>query len=321
LRSEGGIVNSTRDIRPNTIESLLFFPNDPEIKASNVKSSSTTTLLMAHPNRLANAHVLIFGGTSGIGFGVANMALSYGARVTISGSGQPKVDQKVEKLRSFYPDIPVSNIAGFACDLRDKENMEANITALFEKATEGGKTKIDHVVFTAGDPVGLPPVKDVTVESALAGFTVRFVAPALVAKVLSTGKYVSLTANSSFTLTGGTNTYRPFPGWTYPAAWMGAVDGLVKGLANDMQPFRVNLVIPGAIQTELLQGMLDNIGEEGAKKMARDNSLTNSFGQPEDIAEAYGYLMRDRFASGSFVTCDGGRLLVTPSPGETKSLG
>ncbi|KAH7076526.1 hypothetical protein BKA63DRAFT_411223 [Paraphoma chrysanthemicola] len=276
---------------------------------------------MAHQNRLANAHVLIFGGTSGIGFGVANMALSNGARVTISGSAQPKVDQRVEKLRSFYPNMPASNVTGFACDLSDKENMEANITALFEKATEGGKNKIDHVVFTAGNSIGLPQVNEVTVESALAGFTVRFVAPAIVAKVLSSGKYVPLTAKSSYTLTGGTNTYRPFPGWTYPAAWMGAVDGLVKGLANDMQPFRVNLIIPGAIQTELLQGMLDNIGEEAGKKMARDNSLTNSFGQPEDIAEAYGYLMRDRFASGSFVTCDGGRLLVTPNPGETKSLG
>ncbi|KAF2030058.1 NAD(P)-binding protein [Setomelanomma holmii] len=276
---------------------------------------------MAHQNRLANVHVLIFGGTSGIGFGVANMALSNGARVTISGSGQPKVDQKIEKLRSFYPSLPASHVAGYACDLRDKESMEANITALFEKATEGGAEKIDHVVFTAGDAVCLPNVQDVTVDSALAGFTIRFVAPALVAKVIATGKYVPLTTHSSLTLTGGTNTYRPFPGWTYPAAWMGAVDGLVKGLANDMQPFRVNIVIPGAIQTELLQGMLDHIGEEAGKNMARDNSLTNTFGQPEDIAEAYGYLMRDWYTTGSQVTCDGGRLLVTTSPGEMKTLG
>jgi NAD(P)-dependent dehydrogenase (short-subunit alcohol dehydrogenase family) len=43
--------------------------------------------------------------------------------------------------------------------------------------------------------------------------------------------------------------------------------------------------------------------------------LMGTVGKPEDIAEAYGYLMKDRFASGSFVTSDGGRLLVTPSLG------
>jgi NAD(P)-dependent dehydrogenase (short-subunit alcohol dehydrogenase family) len=276
---------------------------------------------MAHQNRLINAHVLIFGGTSGIGFGVANMALSNGARVTISGSRQPKVDDKVEKLRSFYPDMLASNVAGYACDLSDKEKMEVNITALFEQATQGGKNKINHVVFSAGDAINLPKVNNVTVESALAGFTVRLVAPALVAKVISTGNYVPLTTKSSYTLTSGSSAYKPFPGFAYLAAWGGAIDGLVRGLANDMQPFRVNAVIPGVIQTQFVQGTLDSIGEEGARRMVRDNSLTNSFGQPEDVAEAYGYLMRDRFASGSFVTSDGGRLLVIPSLGEISHVG
>jgi NAD(P)-dependent dehydrogenase (short-subunit alcohol dehydrogenase family) len=79
-----------------------------------------------------------------------------------------------------------------------------------------------------------------------------------------------------------------------------------------MTPLRVNLVIPGAIQTELMRGYLEKVGEEGEREMRNGISLTNGFGQPEDIAEAYGYLMRDRFATGSFVTSDGGRLLASP---------
>ncbi|KAH8732981.1 hypothetical protein GQ44DRAFT_600610 [Phaeosphaeriaceae sp. PMI808] len=269
---------------------------------------------MAHQNRLANAHVLVFGGTSGIGFGIANMALSNGAQVTLSGSGQPKVDQKVQKLRSFYPDLPVSNVNGFACNLLDKENMEVNIKSLLQKVTKDGKKKIDHIAFTSGDSFSIPKVGDITIENALHGFTVRFLAPSILAKLLSTGEYMPLTTKSSFTITGGTNTYRPFPGWAFAAAWGGAVDGLVRGLAVDMKPLRVNLVIPGAIQTELLQGTLDKIGEEGSNKMKIDNSLMGTFGQPKDIAEAYGYLMKDQFATGAFVTCDGGRLLVTQGP-------
>ncbi|KAJ4400542.1 hypothetical protein N0V91_008584 [Didymella pomorum] len=265
---------------------------------------------MAHQNRLKNTHVLVFGGTSGIGYAVANMALSYGALVTISGSGQAKADAKVKQLQSLYPDLPAGHIAGYACDLSDMGNLEANLTALFDKATDGGNKKINHVAFTAGDSLHIPSVKDVTPDMLLKGFNVRVVAPGIVAKLLASGKYMPQSVNSSFTLTGGTNTHKPFPGWTFVAASGGATEGLARGLAVDLKPIRANVVIPGAIQSELLQPMLDRMGEEAAAKWTSENSLTSTLGQPEEIAEAYGYLMKDKFANGSQVTSDGGRLLV-----------
>jgi NAD(P)-dependent dehydrogenase (short-subunit alcohol dehydrogenase family) len=269
---------------------------------------------MAHQDRLANAHILIFGGTSGMGFAIANMALSHNARVTISGSTPSKVDAKVAQLQSFYPSLPASHISGFACDLSDTPNLEANLRALLDKATDNGAKKINHIAFTAGGPGKLPKVADVTVESALDPMIMRFVAPALIAKIVSKGEYMPLSEDSSFTVTGGTNTYKPSPGWTYAASAGGALDGMVRGLAVDLAPLRVNCVIPGAIQTELLQGLIDSIGEEKAEKMKAQWGLARAFGRPEDIAEAYGYLMRDRFATGSFVTSDGGRLLI---PGDS----
>lgn len=265
---------------------------------------------MAHVNRLRNAHVFVFGGTSGIGYAVASMALSNGARVTISGSTQAKVDTKVEKLRSLYPHTPSENIAGYACDLFDIQNLEPNLIALFDTATKDGSKKIDHIAYTAGDSITNPSVADVTPKALLAGFNVRIIAPSIVAKLLTAGKYMPQTVDSSFTLTGGTNTHRPFPGWTFVAAVGASAEGLVRGLAVDLKPIRANIVIPGAIQSELLQGMLDRIGEEATNKFKKENSLTDTLGQPEEIAEAYGYLMKDKFANGSQVTSDGGRLLV-----------
>jgi NAD(P)-dependent dehydrogenase (short-subunit alcohol dehydrogenase family) len=266
---------------------------------------------MAHQDRLKGTHVLVFGGTSGIGFAIANMALSRGAVVTISGSGQPKVDDKVEKLRSFYPDMPASNVAGFACDLLNKEDLEANLKALFDKATEGGSKKINHIGFTAGGVAGLPKIGEWTVENILDPMFMRVVVPTIIAKFISTGEYMPLSDASSFTVTGGTNTYRPLPGWTTVAASGASLDGLVRGLANDLKPLRVNCVVPGFIHTELLQRYLERVGADAAEKTKAAVSLTKSFGQPEDIAEAYGYLMRDRYATGSWVTSDGGRLLLT----------
>ncbi|KAF2626850.1 NAD(P)-binding protein [Macroventuria anomochaeta] len=265
---------------------------------------------MAHTNRLNNTHVLVFGGTSGIGYAIANMALSNGARITISGSAQPKVDTKVSQLRSLYPDMPAENVAGFACDLFDIANLEANLTGLFDKVTQGGSKKIDHIAYTAGDSISLPGVNVVTPEALLKGFNVRLIAPSIIAKLLTTGEYMPQTVNSSFTLTGGTNTHKPFPGWTFVAAVGASAEGLIRGLAVDLNPIRTNIVIPGATQSELLQPMLDRMGEEATAKWRRENSLTDTLGQPEEIAEAYGYLMKDKFANGSQVTSDGGRLLV-----------
>ncbi|KAF2013532.1 NAD(P)-binding protein [Aaosphaeria arxii CBS 175.79] len=268
---------------------------------------------MAHENRLTNRHVLIFGGTSGIGFATASMALSNAANVTISGSRQPKVDDKVTLLRSFYPSLPSDKVAGFALDLSDTVNLEKGLIDVFEKATNGGEKKVDHIVFTAtGDINGKPTVETVDPATVFDGFKVRWLAPVIIAKVLATnpGKYMPVSHKSSVTVTGGTNTVKPMPGWSIAAAWGGATDGLVRGMAVDMKPIRWNQVEPGAVQTELLQGYLEMLGPDGLEKMKREGGVTGELGQPEDLAEAYGWLMRDWFVTGKTASSDGGRLLV-----------
>jgi NAD(P)-dependent dehydrogenase (short-subunit alcohol dehydrogenase family) len=265
---------------------------------------------MAHQNRLANAHVLVFGGTSGIGFAIASMALSYGARVTISGSGQPKVDAKVEYLRSLYPNTPSANVAGVAVDLLDKENIEENLKAMLDKATENGNKKIDHIAFTAGDGLTLPKLGELDVSTTLNMFTVRFLAACALAKVIHNGDYMPKSSSSSITMTGGTNTHRPTPNFFLGASVGGALEGLTRGLAVEMAPIRVNVVHPGAIYTELFEKYVENSSPEEVEKLKKMYSLTGEFGRPEDIAEAYGWIMRDRFANGTQVSSDGGRLLV-----------
>jgi NAD(P)-dependent dehydrogenase (short-subunit alcohol dehydrogenase family) len=245
---------------------------------------------MAHQQRLANAHVLVFGGTSGIGYAVANMALSYGARVTISGSGQAKVDAKVEKLRSLYPGAAASNVAGYAVDLRDKENLEANMKTMLDKATEHGSKKVDHIAFTAGDVIPLPKVAEVDLGTVLDGFTVRFLAPCALAKIIATNDYMPKSATSSITLTGGTNTHRPMPGWAIGAAIGASVEGLTRGLAVDLAPIRANIVNPGAIHTELFQNFVKKSSADEIENMKRGFSLLGEFGRPEDIAESYGWV-------------------------------
>jgi NAD(P)-dependent dehydrogenase (short-subunit alcohol dehydrogenase family) len=94
-------------------------------------------------------------------------------------------------------------------------------------------------------------------------------------------------------------------------AYGGAVEGMARGLAVDLLPIRVNCVAPGAILTKPLdsipaekrQSVLEQI-----EQMSKD-TLMGRVGTLADAAEAYIYLMKDGFCTGSLVHSDGGRLL------------
>jgi NAD(P)-dependent dehydrogenase (short-subunit alcohol dehydrogenase family) len=266
-------------------------------------------VIMAHPNRLHNARVLIFGGTSGIGFAVASLCLSSGAQVIISGSKQPKVDSKVAALQSFYPSLSPSNLSGYALDLLDSANLEKNMTALFDKVTKGGEQKLNHIVFSAGEIASMPHISKATVDEAMAYGKMRFLGQLMIAKHLINGKYMASSSSSSLTFTGGTNSKKPIEGFAMGAAWGCSTEGLMRGCAVDLKPIRVNMVEPGAINTELLQGFVKKWGDGLLDTWAKA-TLLNKVGEPSDIAEAYGWFMRDPFVTGTVAASDGGRLLV-----------
>ena len=77
-------------------------------------------------SKLTGARVLVLGGTSGIGFCVAEAALEYGAIVTIASSRQEKLDRAVTRLNASYPQHQ-SNITSVQCDIGDTARLEANV--------------------------------------------------------------------------------------------------------------------------------------------------------------------------------------------------
>ncbi|KKY30244.1 putative short-chain dehydrogenase [Diaporthe ampelina] len=145
--------------------------------------------------KLLNKHVLVIGGTSGIGFGVAEASLASGAQITVSSSNQSRVDAAVEKLKADFPD---QKVAGYACDL-SKPTVEQDLEALFSKVG-----KVDHIVYSAGDKLAAAPIQEINYEKIVAAGQVRFIAALLAAKVGS--KYLKPGPYSSITLTTGSET-------------------------------------------------------------------------------------------------------------------
>jgi NAD(P)-dependent dehydrogenase (short-subunit alcohol dehydrogenase family) len=87
---------------------------------------------------------------------------------------------------------------------------------------------------------------------------------------------------------------------------MGSFWCVVTGLVVDLEPLRVNGVIPDPADTELL---ISSTFPGERKEAFKDRSLLGTVGKPEDMAGAYFYLMKDNFIRGSMTHTDGGYLL------------
>lgn len=280
----------------------------------------SSALERKYANRLRGSNVLILGGSSGIGFCVAECALEHGASVIVSGSNSDRLQSALARLRESYSYVGSGRISGHRCDLGQPGQLEGNIRTLLQSCTKNKNhnknqnhdennddKKIDHIVFTAGDSLRLTPISSASVADIQAAGVVRFLAPLILAKLAPS--YMSAGPGSSITLTGGTNSTRPISGWAIVAAWGAGVEGMTRGLAVDLKPIRVNCVVPGAVHTELF-GSFPKDELDAVLERFKAETLTGEVGRPESVAEAYVYLMKDRFATGSIVTSDGGRLLV-----------
>jgi len=260
---------------------------------------------MATTPTLEGQTILIIGGTLGIGFGVALAALNSGAAtVIVASSSVEKVNRAVERLH-FQATRRQGSAKGVVVDAKDLEDVK--------KAVEEVGV-INHLVFTSGDMIPGLLGKNIT-EMDVSGmrdvgiFDVRFWAAIQAARSASFAPGGSVT----FTVTSGVNSLKPYPGWVLPAGIGMATVGVTRGLAVDLAPsVRVNCVSPGWIDTESMDSMSFDV-KKAALEQAAKEILVRRIGKPEDVAEAYLFLMKCGFITGQTIEVDGGQLLAPTS--------
>jgi NAD(P)-dependent dehydrogenase (short-subunit alcohol dehydrogenase family) len=231
---------------------------------------------------LQDQRVVILGGTSGIGLATAQLAATQGATVIVASSNP----ESVQRALATLPD----SATGAAVDLTDS----AAVATFFARLDP-----FDHLVFTAGEALTLLEVSTMDLAQARAAFELRYFG-ALGAVSVAVPK---LRPGGSVVLTTGAAADRPGPGWSVAASICGAVDSLVRALALELAPLRVNAVKPGIVRTPLWRGALEY--DETARQLP-----VQRVGEPEDIAAAYAYLMNQPYATGSIITIDGGQTLI-----------
>ncbi|MBB6735896.1 SDR family oxidoreductase [Cohnella zeiphila] len=236
---------------------------------------------------LLNHRAVIVGGTSGIGLAVAKSFLDLGARVIVASRSQDKVDAAIMELGQ--------EAQGHALDFRD----EAGTKRLFENVGP-----FDHLVVTAAGDSAMAPFEALSADEARATFDSKF-----------WGQYLTVKAalpfirkSGSITLTSGAFNLRPAPGSSTMSAINSAVDGLVRGLAVDLAPIRVNAVSPGVVDTPFFGGM-DAASREAMFQAIAQTLLLKRIAKPEELAEAYAYLAKNSNTTGTVLQVEGGALL------------
>jgi NAD(P)-dependent dehydrogenase (short-subunit alcohol dehydrogenase family) len=237
---------------------------------------------------LDDQKIVVIGGSSGMGLATARAAALDGAEVTIASSRQGRVDAALGELPT--------GCVGEALDVRD----EAEVASLFERLGE-----LDHLVFTAGDVFTPRPLADVVLSDARSVLDVRFWGAVTVVKYAAP----RIRAGGSIGLTTGTIGQRPVPGAALAAAGAGASEGLVRGLAVELAPIRVNAVRSGAVRTPMWDSIPEAQREPLFARLAQ-GTLTGTIGEPEQLAAAHLYLMQNEYVTGTVLTVDGGLLLT-----------
>ncbi len=99
----------------------------------------------------------------------------------------------------------------------------------------------------------------------------------------------------------------PFPGYTSYCASKGAIRMMMRNLAMELAPYKINVnnVAPGAIATPINQKVLENPQQ---KKNALSEIPWGRFGQPEEVASVTAFLASAEadYVTGSTYYIDGG---------------
>ncbi|WCM21806.1 SDR family oxidoreductase [Paraburkholderia bryophila] len=237
---------------------------------------------------LRDRRVVLLGGTSGIGLATAHAALAMGASVIVVSSRGQRVAEAVSRLGE--------RASGYTVDL----NEQSAVSGLFERIGP-----FDHLVYSAGDALQTGPLAGMDLDVVRRVFDVRVFGA--IAAVKQATPY--LRPGGSVVLTGGVASLRPQRGWVALAGACSAMEGLVRALAVELAPIRVNLVSPGLVSTPLWANMPD--AEREALFAASGDALPVGYvAEADDVAHAYLYLMTNRYATGQTVVVDGGGVLV-----------
>ena len=229
--------------------------------------------------------VLIVGGTSGIGLRLAERCAAAGERVVITGRDEARA---VAVAAGIAGEVAVGALA---LDLALPGELAGRLSSV---------GPVRHLVLAAIER-DANAVREYDVTRAIRLVTLKLVGYSEVVHVLVD----RLTGDASIVLFGGLAWRRPYPGSTTITTINGGISGLVRTLAVELAPVRVNALHPGVVGDSpewaakpagVLEGLV------ARTPLGRLASM-------DDIAGAAMFLLENPAVNGVNLEVDGGWLL------------
>ncbi len=232
---------------------------------------------------VAGKKALVFGGTSGIGLATVRQLAGLGAEVVAISRNPDKAGE-----------LP-AGVATMACDVLDRESM----TSLFDSCAP-----FDILVSAAtGGDRAVGPFLEMDMDGFRNSFdklwgyanVVRFGAP-------------HVADDGSIVLVSGSPARKIKPGMSAIGATGAAVESLVRSVAPELAPKRLNVVSPGVIDTPM--NPLTGEQRETAFNNATAKHPIPRAGTADEVAQAILFMIQNDYVTGTTIDVDGGWLLA-----------
>lgn len=235
---------------------------------------------------LDHQHVVIFGGSSGIGLAVAAMAKEQGASLTLIGRDHGKLTRAATAL---------GGARLVAADITDRKAVEQVFVDL---------PRVDHLVITSGT-FNAGKIADSDPDTLLRALDERIAGPLYAIKAA----LPRFARNGSITLMGGQLADRPSgDGVAVIAAAVRGIEGLAGALVQELKPIRVNVVAPGYTDTPLFAAF----GARGKELLQQvgQGLPGGRVGTADEIASAILFMLTNAYVNGAVLHVDGGGRLI-----------
>lgn len=231
---------------------------------------------------------LVVGGTSGIGLATARRLHTLGATVHIAGRSK-------ERLDAVAASDPA--LIGHRADGGNREEIAGVIEAI---------GTIDWLIITLSGSEGPGPIADLDLDMLRRAFDAKFWGH--ITTIQAALPHLSPTG--SITLLGAVTARSGMPGTAGIAAINGAVEALVKPLAVELAPIRVNGVSPGLVDTPWWSGLPDD-ARQAYFAQAAQTLPSRHIATADDVADVVVVAATNANIAGTVIETDGGARLVS----------
>jgi NAD(P)-dependent dehydrogenase (short-subunit alcohol dehydrogenase family) len=264
---------------------------------------------MFRSDLLASKRILITGGGTGLGKGMARRFLELGAHVYICGRRRDVLIQTETELREAVS----PNIHSLQCDVRDAENVERMISTIWEDGPL-------HVLVNNAAGNFLSRTEDLSPRAFEAVISI-VLHGTINATMACARRWLKSKLNA--TILNITTTYASTgSAYVVPSAVAKAgVEALTRSLAVEWgnRRIRINAIAPGPIPTEGAFSRL--LPRPEFEEFAKQRNPLGRFGTVEELTNLATFLVSDGsgYINGEVVAMDGGEWLQ--GAGEFSALG